>query len=127
MMWSTLAQETEREELNLQERTSDLAIESPPPNLTDRIRSNPRQLTTPIREPQPTTLAQQLEVKHNLELLEITNEKLREEIEFLARENRESESTNNLYALGIGGAIALIFFVLGFWFGKKSARTDRYL
>ena len=68
----------------------------------------------------PTTRAE-LQSEYQNEILHITNERLRREVEMLARDYRDAESRNVVYMLAFGGLIALVFLVIGFVAGRRTS------
>ena len=76
-----------------------------------------------VSERKPAPPRHQLQTTHAADLLAITNEELRREVEWLAREYRESERMNFVLALTIGGGISLIFFGIGYWLGRRSNQS----
>lgn len=67
---------------------------------------------------QPMT-QDELEAVYGPEALAIMNEQLRNEIQLLAREYRESERRNEIQLFGLGAIVALIFLGIGFLIGKR--------
>lgn len=73
---------------------------------------------TPLNQRQPIT-KDELEAAYGPEALAIMNEQLRQEIELLAREYRESERRNEIQLFGLGALVALIFLGIGYLIGKR--------
>ena len=67
---------------------------------------------------QPISKAE-LDAAYGSEALSIVNEQLRQEVELLAREYRESERRNEIQLFGLGAVVALIFLGIGFVIGKR--------
>ena len=82
------------------------------------IRTRPEANIESASQRQPITKAE-LEAAYGSEALAIMNEQLRQEIELLAREYRESERRNDIQLFGLGAIIALIFLGIGFSIGKR--------
>ena len=81
---------------------------------------------TPVAEISATSLNQrqpitkdELEAAYGPEALSIMNEQLRQEIELLARDYRESERRNEIQLFGLGALVALIFLGIGYLIGKR--------
>lgn len=74
--------------------------------------------TAPLKQRQPISKAE-LEAAYGPEALSIVNEQLRQEVELLAREYRESERRNEIQLFGLGAIVALIFLGIGFLIGKR--------
>lgn len=96
-------------------------LNEPQPQISVVEREQPVEEGVLERKPAPPS--HQLQTTHANDLLAITNEELRREVEWLAREYRESERMNFVLALSIGGGIALIFFGLGYWLGRRSNQS----
>ena len=81
--------------------------------------------TSPVTPPTEARFGE-LTASQNQEILMLVNERLRQEVELLAQENRDAKETFALNALWIGGGIALVFFGLGTWIGYR-LRANRRL
>ena len=119
------AQPVQHDELLIDEVDVGVPLVSPPSRQS--VRETRETSIESSSNPKPASMKHELVTTHANDLLEITNEKLRNEVEWLAREYRDSERMNTVYALAVAGGIALIFFILGFWVGSRRPNRDRYL
>lgn len=99
------------EQISPDESEATPAVEMP-------LETVPQVNTESRNQRQPITKAE-LESAYGSEALAIMNEQLRQEIELLAREYRESERRNDIQLFGLGAIVALIFLGIGFSIGKR--------
>ena len=84
----------------------------------DPINAVPNLNAAALNQRQPISKTE-LDSAYGPEALSIMNEQLRQEVELLAREYRESERRNEIQLFGLGAIVALIFLGIGFLIGKR--------